>query len=342
MAQGILLVNLGTPASPGTADVRRYLGEFLMDPYVLDVAWPLRRMIVSGFILPFRPKRSAEAYGKIWDAAGPGTGSPLLHYSRCLEQALREHVGLPCELAMRYGQPSLASAVARLEQQGVSELLLVPLYPQFADSTCSTTVRAVTKLVENRMKLHVLPPFYARGDYIDSLATTVREHLPEQWDHLLLSYHGLPERHITRADPTDKHCLQSPDCCSVRSPAHATCYRHQCFRTSELLAAALGIDAQRYSVSFQSRLGRLPWLSPYTDQTLAALPHHDVRHLAVACPAFVADNLETLEEIGMAGRETFLAAGGESFTLIPCLNDRADWITALAGWCQQALLSRAA
>ena len=200
----------------------------------------------------------------------------------------------------------------------------------------------MTGLIGKRMKLQVLPAFYARQDYIDSLAATVRDHLPEQWDHLLLSYHGLPERHITRADSTGKHCLQSPDCCSVRSPAHATCYRHQCFRTSELLAASLGLDAERYTVSFQSRLGRLPWLAPYTDHTLNALPHHGVRHLVVACPAFVADNLETLEEIGMAGRETFLAAGGESFTLIPCLNDRADWVAALAGWCRQALLSRAA
>ncbi|MEQ8857723.1 MAG: ferrochelatase [Pseudomonadales bacterium] len=337
MSRGILLVNLGTPASCETADVRRYLNEFLMDGYVLDVPWPLRRLIVSGFILPFRPKRSAEAYAAIWDQAGPGTGSPLLHYSRNLETAARAEFGLPCELAMRYGEPSLASAIERLEAQGVKELLLVPLYPQYADSTCTTTIRAVEKLVGGRMKTQVLAPFYARDDYIDALAGTVRDHLPESWDHLLLSYHGLPERHITRADPTGNHCLRSPDCCSTPSPAHATCYRHQCYRTAELLADRLGLDAGRYSVSFQSRLGRLPWLQPYTDQTLAALPALGVTRLVVACPAFVADNLETLEEIGLQGRETFLEAGGESYTLIPCLNDRADWITALSGWCRDAL-----
>lgn len=337
MSRGILLVNLGTPASCETDAVRRYLNEFLMDPYVLDVPWPLRRLIVSGFILPFRPRRSAEAYSAIWDQAGPGTGSPLLHYSRNLAAAVRERLPLPCELAMRYGEPSLAGAVHRLAEQQITELLLVPLYPQYADSTCTTTIRAVEKLVGERMHVTVLPPFYARTDYVSALAATVHEQLPDHWDHLLLSYHGLPERHITRADPTGNHCLQSPDCCSIPSPAHATCYRHQCFRTSELLAEALEIDAGRYTVSFQSRLGRLPWLQPYTDQTLASLPARGVKRLVVACPAFVADNLETLEEIGLQGRETFLEAGGDSYHLVPCLNDRADWVTALSDWCREAL-----
>lgn len=335
MACGILLVNLGTPASTATADVRRYLNDFLMDPYVLDTPWPLRRAIVSGFILPFRPARSAEAYEKIWDHAGSGTGSPLLHYSRKLESAVRETLECPVELAMRYGDPSLNSAVNTLQEQGVDELLLVPLYPQFADSTCGTTVRAVKKLIPTWMKLHVLSPFHARRGYIQALARSVQDHLPESWNHLLLSYHGLPERHITRADPTGRHCLQSPDCCRIPSPAHATCYRHQCLRTSELLTDELGIERERYTVSFQSRLGRLPWLRPYTDEILAALPDQGVKNLVVACPAFVADNLETLEEIGMTGRETFLNAGGERYTLVPCLNDRPDWVAALTGWCRE-------
>lgn len=340
MSRGILLVNLGTPASTSTADVRRYLNEFLMDRYVLDVPWPLRRAIVSATILPFRPARSAHAYAKIWDHAGPGTGSPLLHYCRQLESALRDELGIPCELAMRYGEPHIRGALQSLEAQNVDELLLLPLYPQFADSTCSTTVKAVRAMTRSRMKLHVLPPFYARHDYVKVLARSVRDHLPDEWDHLLLSYHGLPERHITRADPTGNHCLKSDDCCRTPSPAHATCYRHQCFRTSELLAQALALDEFQYSVSFQSRLGRLPWLTPYTDQTLAALPEQGVRHLVVACPAFVADNLETLEEIGITGRQTFLDAGGATFTLVPCLNDRSDWVRTLAGWCREILPPR--
>lgn len=336
MVSGILLVNLGTPASCAVGDVRRYLNEFLMDPYVIDLPWPARRLLVSGLILPFRPRRSAEAYGKIWDAAGPGTGSPLLHYSAILTRAVRERLGMPCELGMRYGEPSLASALARLRDQNVDQVLLVPLYPQFADSTCTTSEQAVRGLAGDGMAVEVLAPFFDDGGYIDALAASVREHLPPEWDHLLLSYHGLPERQITRADPTGNHCLNAADCCRTPSPAHATCYRHQCLRTSALLAERLGIDDDRYTVSFQSRLGRLPWLQPYTDQTLAELPSRGVEHLVVACPAFVADNLETLEEIGISGRQTFLDAGGTSFTLAPCLNDRADWVEALARLCRRA------
>ncbi len=337
MSRGVLLVNLGTPASCSTADVRRYLGEFLMDPYVLDVPWPIRRMIVSCFILPFRPKRSAAAYGKIWDQAGPGTGSPLLHHSRGLETALAAQLDMPCALAMRYGTPTLQSAVAQLRDRDVTELLLVPLYPQYADSTCTTTVARVRELLDPSMRLAVLPPFYDRDDYVTTQSTLIREHLPDHWDHLLLSYHGLPERHLTRADPTGSHCLQRADCCTTPSPAHATCYRHQCLATTENIAVALGLTREQYSMSFQSRLGRLPWLTPYTDQILNDLPSRGVKHLVVACPAFVADNLETLEEIGMAGRRTFLAAGGETYSLVPCLNSNPDWVAALARWCRAPL-----
>jgi protoporphyrin/coproporphyrin ferrochelatase len=334
VSRGILLVNLGTPASCAVADVRRYLNDFLMDPYVLDAPWPIRRMIVSAFILPLRPRRSAEAYHKIWDAAGAGTGSPLLHYSLALRDAAAEALDIPCELAMRYGQPSIERALDSLASAGVDDLLLVPLYPQFADSTWTTTDVRVRKLAGTRMQVTTLPPFYARDEYIAAMADLMREHLPAEWDHLLFSYHGLPERHITRADPTGAHCLKVANCCEIPSPAHATCYRHQCYRTSTLVAEALGLSKQQWSVSFQSRLGRLPWLTPYTDQELAALPGRGAKRLVVACPAFVADNLETLEEIGMAGRETFLDAGGTDFTLVPCLNDRRTWIDALVGWCR--------
>ena len=334
MSRGILLVNLGTPASTSVADVRAYLGDFLSDPYVIDLPTPLRQLVVRGFILPFRPRRSAEAYAKIWDAAGPDTGSPLLHFSRALHGKLEQALdGLPCELAMRYGEPGIASGISRLVEGGVTDLLLLSLYPQHADSTRETTIQAVKAQLPPGIRLSVFPPFFDDADYIRVQAEMIRRHLPESWDHLLLSYHGLPERHLIKADPTGSHCLQSPDCCQVASPAHTTCYRHQVLETSHGLAAELGITTDRYSVSFQSRLGRLPWLAPYTDEVLAELPGRGVRQLAVACPAFVADNLETLEEIGMAGREKFLAAGGESFTLIPCLNADPAWIEVLARWC---------
>ncbi len=333
MTTGILLVNLGTPASTAVADVRAYLDEFLTDPYVIDLPSPFRQLLVRGLILPFRPKRSAEAYEKIWDAAGPGTGSPLLHYSRALHQTLAAELGdSSCEIAMRYGNPGIAEAIERLCERGISELKLVCLYPQHADSTRQTTIEAVTAALPTGVQLEVIPPFFDDPDYLDAQAGVIERHLPEKWDHLLLSYHGLPERHLTRADPTGSHCLASDDCCEVASTAHATCYRHQARVTSRLLAERLAIPAERWSVSYQSRLGRLPWLEPYTDQELEALPARGVRHLVVACPAFVADNLETLEEIGIAGRETFLAAGGESFHLIPCLNDDAAWVSTLGRW----------
>jgi ferrochelatase len=311
-------------------DVRSYLHEFLMDRHVLDTPWPVRKLIVSGFILPFRPKRSAAAYAKIWDAAGSGTGSPLLHYSEQCRARLSERLNLPTSLAMRYGEPDLADAVTALVAQGVNEILLIPMYPQHAESTRTTSIEAVRRVLPSSVELSVVPAFYEDSGYLDAQAAIIANHLPPGWDHLLLSYHGLPERHITRADPTGNHCLSSPDCCARPSPAHATCYRHQVYRTSSLLAERIGISEEHYSVSFQSRLGRLPWLTPHTDQVLAGLPGTGVRNVAVACPAFVADNLETLEEIGMAGRDLFKNAGGETFTLVPCLNAEPSWIEVLA------------
>jgi ferrochelatase len=337
MSRGVLLVNLGTPASPAVSDVRAYLAEFLSDPHVIDLPGPLRQLLLRLVILPFRPRRSAAAYRSIWEAAGPGTGSPLLHHSEALTRSLAERLDMPVALAMRYGAPHIEAAVASLVAQGASEILLLALYPQHADSTRATTIEAVQRALPAGIELRIVPAFHDDAGYLRVQAEQIRCHLPAGWpaagDHLLLSYHGLPERHLTRADPTGSHCLKRADCCEVPSPAHATCYRHQVRSTSRRLAELLGLAPADYSVSYQSRLGRLPWLTPYTDEVLAALPDRGVRRLAVACPAFVADNLETLEEIGIAGRERFLAAGGESFQLIPCLNDAAAWVEVLAGWC---------
>ncbi len=330
MTTGILIVNLGTPASPSIKDVRAYLNDFLMDPYVLDVPWPLRRMIVSGFILPFRPKQSAHAYQSIWT----DDGSPLLTYGDALRTALQERLHSPVALGMRYGEPSVQSAISQLTGAGAERIVALPLYPQYADSTVTTTIEHVRQCTPDSTWLEVMPVFYDRAPFIDALTEVTKAHLPAQMDHLLMSYHGLPERHLTKADPTNAHCLQSEGCCQVKSAAHATCYRHQVFETSTALARGLGLSPEQYTVSFQSRLGRLPWLQPYTDQVLAKLPERGCRHLAVVCPAFVADNLETLEEIDIQGRQTFLDAGGESFTLVPCLNDQPVWVTALAALLQ--------
>ncbi len=296
-----------------------------MDRRVLDVPWPVRRLIVSAFILPTRPKQSAEAYAKIWREEG----SPLLYHSRGLADALENALEQPVALAMRYGSPSVADGFEALEARGVTRCIVAPLYPHYADSTTTTSFEAAESCAPESMEIVRLAPFYADPGYIQALADVTRAALPEHCDYLLMSYHGLPERHLTKADPTGNHCLQSADCCERASAAHATCYRHQSRVTSRLLAEALGLDDSQYGVSYQSRLGRLPWLTPYTDATLVELAEHGVKHLAVVCPAFVADNLETLEEIGLAGKEAFLAAGGESFTLVPCLNEDERWVDAL-------------
>lgn len=337
--RGVLLVNLGSPASTSIADVRRYLGEFLMDPRVIDSPWLIRKLIVSAFILPFRPKRTAHAYQRIWEP----TGSPLLRLSGAIRDGLAARSGIPVELAMRYGQPSIASAVAKLLARDVDEILLIALYPHHADSTRTTTIEAVTDelaRLHSNVRLEVLPPFYAQPDYLDALAGSIRRAMPDDSQLLLFSYHGLPERHLTTADPTGGHCLKSPDCCERPSPAHATCYRHQVYATSRGVATRLGLTSAKWRVSFQSRLGRLPWLKPYTDEMLGSLPAEGVRHLTIVCPAFVADNLETLEEIGIAGRERFRAAGGESLTLVPCLNDDPAFVESLARWSTSATHAR--
>jgi ferrochelatase len=331
--RGILLVNLGSPDSTAVDDVRRYLGEFLMDPYVIDVPWIVRRLIVSAFILPFRPKKTAEAYATIWTAEG----SPLLCHSRALAAEIERRVDGPVALAMRYGQPSMTTGIDTLIAAGVDEILLVPLYPQHADSTRKTTVVRAREILARHAKapaLRVLPPFHRDAGYLKALVDLVRRHVGTDVEHVLFSFHGLPERHLTKADPTQSHCLERPDCCEVASPAHATCYRHQSFATARAVATALGWAAERWSVSFQSRLGRAPWLAPYTDHVIDALAARGVARLAVVCPAFVADNLETLEEIGVRAREQFLAAGGESLVLVPCLNDDAQWVEALAALCR--------
>lgn len=322
--RGILLANLGSPAAPEHDDVRRYLNEFLMDRHVIDAPWPVRRVVVS-LILRRRPEASAAAYRTIWRDEEPG--SPLLHWSERLADALRRRVNVPVALGMRYGAPRLEEAIKALAA-AVDEILLMPLYPQHADATRTTTIEQAQALAGDT-RLLVLPPFYNRPEYLQAMRRLLSQELPRDADHLLFSYHGLPERQIRKADPTGNHCLQRPACCEMPSPAHAGCYRHQCLETTKRLAAGLPVP---HSTSFQSRLGRLRWLTPYTEEHLQQLAKDGVRHLAVVCPSFVADNLETLEEVAMQGEATFRAAGGERLTLIPCLNDREDWADALAKW----------
>jgi ferrochelatase len=326
--QAILLVNLGSPASTATADVRTYLDEFLMDPLVLDIPTPLRALLVKGLILNTRPAKSAEAYAKVWTP----DGSPLIVISERTRAALETHAGVPVGLGMRYGEPSIPHAIdALLARAGaIDEVIVVPMYPHYAMASTKTVEVAVDAAMHGRgVRHHFTPPFFADAGYLDALAARIRADRPAEPHYLLFSYHGIPKRHVRKMDPTGDHCLQSADCCTTPSVAHATCYRHQVITTTERVAERLGLAKTEYGLAFQSRLGG-GWLEPFTDKELALLPGRGVKHLAVVCPAFVADCLETLEEIEMRGRETFMEAGGTSFSYIRCVNDDPAWIAALA------------
>jgi len=311
------------------ADVRKYLREFLMDGRVLDAPWPIRFCVVNFAILPSRPKESAHAYKMIWTKEG----SPLVVTSRNVQKKLRERVSVPVELAMRYQNPSIESSIQKLAGQRVTETLLIPMFPHYAMSSYETAVARVQKVAKKiapQMKIVVQPPYFDAPDYISALVASAKDYLDGGYDHLLFSFHGIPERHLRKSDPTHCTCLQKENCCEVPSAAHATCYRAQCFKTVAAFVKAANVPKEKFSVSFQSRLGKEPWLKPYTDFELAELPNRGVKNLLVICPAFVSDCLETLEEIGMRGRETFLSAGGKEFMQISCLNEHPLWISALA------------
>jgi ferrochelatase len=326
--RGVLLINLGSPDSPAVADVRRYLREFLMDERVIDSAWPVRFALVNGLIIPRRAEQSAHAYRSIWTKAG----SPLVVTSRNICKALQDRVDAPVELAMRYQNPSIVEAINNLVYEDVDELLVIPLFPHYAMSSFETAAeraREVAFELSPQMKVKILEPFYDHPDYIAALVASAEPFLAAQPDHLLFSFHGLPERHLRKADPTGQHDLTRTPCCDSSNPGHKTCYRAQCYNTVRSFAGEAGLIEGKYSVAFQSRLGREPWMRPYTDVQIAELAKTGVKHLAVICPAFVSDCLETLEEIGIRGREIFLANGGKEFTLIPCLNEHPLWIEAL-------------
>ena len=327
MSKGVLLVNLGSPDSSSVGDVRRYLREFLMDGRVMDVAWPLRALIV-GLALINRPKQSAGAYRKIWTSEG----SPLIVTSRHVQAELQKHVNVPVELAMRYQNPSIPNTIRKLCEHGVDELFLIPLFPHYAMSSYESAVERVKEIAAKltpQMRIAVQPPYFDSPDYIAALNASAAKYLEAGYDHLLFSFHGIPERHLHKSDPTGGHCLVKENCCEVASPAHATCYRAQCLKTVAAFVRQAGVPTGKFSVSFQSRFGRNPWLKPYTDFELAALPKRRVKKLLVICPTLVSDCLETLEEIGIRGRKTFLEAGGKEFAQIPCLNEHPLWLAAL-------------
>jgi protoporphyrin/coproporphyrin ferrochelatase len=328
---GVLLLNLGTPDAPTPRAVRRYLREFLSDPRVIDTNPVARKLLLEFVILPFRPRRSAEAYEKIWTAEG----SPLLTISRALEANVRAALGPGhlVELAMRYGTPSIPDALERLRLAGAGRLVVAPLYPQYASAATGSSLEAVFGALSRQQVIpgvSVVPAFYEDPGFVSAFAAVGAPVLArEQPDHVLFSFHGLPERQVRAADHSGRHCLESAGCCDTIGEPNRDCYRAQCFATARALAAQLGLAPGSFSVAFQSRLGRIPWIKPYTDVRIDALAREGKKRLCVFCPAFVADCLETLEEIGLRARDQFLAAGGESLTLVPSLNASKPWVDAL-------------
>lgn len=335
---GLLLINLGTPERPVPAALRRYLREFLSDPRVLDVPGWKRWLVLNLFILPFRPRRSAEAYAKIWTREG----SPLLVHGRALAEKVQARLGAAAavELAMRYGRPSIREAMESLYRAAVRRLVVFPLYPQYSSAATGSSLERVYREAArlwNVPFLEVVPPFYGHSAFLDAVAATARP-VVEQADpqRVFFSFHGLPERQVLKSDRTGTTCLRRTDCCDRLGPANLDCYRAQCFETARLLGERLGIPPDRRTVCFQSRLGREPWIRPYTDEAVREAARQGIRRAAILSPAFAADCLETLEELGIRAAEDFRAAGGERLAVVPCLNASDSWADAVVAIAREA------
>ncbi len=332
--KGVLLVNLGSPDSPTPKDVKPYLDEFLMDKYVIDYPYLFRVFLVRGIIIGLRKRaeKSAEAYQQIWW----DEGSPLIVLSERLHKKVQAKNDMPIALAMRYGKPSIKTGLTELHQKGVTDVLVLPLYPQHAMASTQTITELANKIQKEQfpnMKLTHFPAFYNRKEYIVAQAESIKKHLGDfDYEKLVFSYHGIPERHIRKSDVTKSHCKMDGQCCQIASKAHEFCYRHQCFETTRQIVKYLNLDQNKVMNTFQSRLSGDKWLDPYTDVEIDNLAKNGVKKIAVVTPAFVSDCLETLEEIGMRAKEDFISNGGEELLAIPCMNEDELWIDALHTW----------
>ncbi len=335
---GVLLLQVGTPDSPKVPDVRRYLREFLSDPRVLDMPAPARALLLNGVILPFRPRRSAEAYEKIWTE----DGSPLTLHTQALSAAVQEMLGDGYRVAfgMRYGSPSIGVAVGGLVDANCPRIIVLPLFPQYASASSGSAVAKTFEVLGERRNIPdvvTIGAFYDDPGYLRSVAGVARPLLEEfHPDHVVFSYHGLPETQVRKSDPSGDWCLATASCCDRITDVNRSCYRAQCFATTRGLVSELRLSDGSFSTTFQSRLAGQKWIEPFTDKELPKLYERGVRRLAVLAPAFTADCLETLEEIGIRGRQQWQETGGEELLLVPCVNANARWASAVADLVRKA------
>jgi ferrochelatase len=335
---GVLLIQLGTPDSTEVSDVRRYLREFLSDRRVIDIPGPVRALLLNAVILPFRPRRSAEQYEKIWT----DEGSPLTIHTEALSSALQEALGDGYRIAygMRYQSPPIETAVTELAAANCDRMIVLPLFPQYASASTGSALEKALGVIGERWNVPnvvTIGDFYDDPGFISSVAEVARPRLESfDPDHIILSYHGLPERQVKKSDSTGEWCLARTDCCDQMVEANRFCYRAQVFATSRALASELNLANGTYSTTFQSRLAGQKWIEPYTDVEVEKLYKSGVRRLAVLTPSFTADCLETLEEIGIRLRKQWESIGGEDLLLVPCVNASPSWVAAVADLVRRA------
>ena len=325
---GILLINLGSPKKLTKKSVREYLKVFLSDDYVLDLPKILQQIILRVFILPFRPKKTLEAYELIWTPEG----SPLIISTESIANKLSLKTGWDVDYAMRYEDPSIENALLNFKNKGIYKIIVISLYPHNALATTITT-EIETRIVANKLsedfELVFTKPFFDNEIYINAIANTIKPCLEKaSFDKIVFSYHGIPKRQAKKTDETGEHCFSDSNCCEIAGDGSKDCYRSHTRIASDLTAKKLGLSDDQWEVAYQSRLGP-GWLTPFTDKRLAELPEEGKKNIAVLCPSFISDCLETLEEIDIRGRKTFFDAGGKNMTYIPCLNDSEDTINLL-------------